>query len=490
MTAPTPNDTTALQNLLGAEAHHPWWRRQALLIGAGALLVAGAGAAWWLWGGSAAEARKAVQYVTTPVSRGNVQLTVSANGTLAPTRSVSIGSELSGTVARVMVDVNDPVKKGQILVELDTAKLRDQIARSRATLASSQAKLLSAQAAQQEAQAALARLDAVRRLSDGRVPAQADLTAAQATQAQARADVQAAQAAVADARAALSTDETNLGKASIRSPIDGVVLTRAVEPGNAVAASLQAVTLFTLAPDLRQLLLNVNVDEADVGAVAIGQPARFTVSAHAGRTFDARITRVAYGSTITDNVVTYTTQMAVANPDLALRPGMTATATITATAHDGVLRVPLSALRYQPSGAAATAAGGGGTAAGGGGTAGGSGPGADAPGGAGSGGAAAGGAGSGGNSGSGGGGNAGGSSVLSRLMPRPPGASSTSRRGDGSAAAGAAGSARTVWLLKDGRPQAVPVTVGLNDGKWVEVSGPGLAEGQAVITDQRTGSAP
>ena len=128
----------------------------------------------------------------------------------------------------------------------------------------------------------------------------------------------------------MATDETNLSKASIRSPTDGVVLTRSVDPGNAVAASLQAVTLFTVAEDLRQMRLQVNVDEADVGRVKVGQTASFTVSAFPSRRFPATITRVAYGSTITDNVVTYQTQLDVDNEDLSLRPGMTATSTITA----------------------------------------------------------------------------------------------------------------------------------------------------------------
>jgi len=126
---------------------------------------------------------------------------------------------------------------------------------------------------------------------------------------------------VVEARAALSTDETNLSKASIKSPIDGIVLTRSVDPGNAVAASLQAVTLFTIAEDLTKMRLQVNVDEADVGMVEVGQEASFTVSAHPARRYPAKITRVAYGSTTTDNVVTYITYLEVENTDLSLRPG-------------------------------------------------------------------------------------------------------------------------------------------------------------------------
>ncbi len=173
--------------------------------------------------------------------------------------------------------------------------------------------------------------------------------------ARAIADEASARASVTDAQAALSTDQTNLSKASIVAPTDGVVLTRNVDPGNAVAASLQAVTLFTVAEDLTQLRLWVYVDEADVGAVKVGQNATFTVSAYPTRKFPARITRVGFGSTITDNVVTYLTYLDVDNADLSLRPGMTATATITATQRNDVLLVPNTALRFTPTAAAAGA---------------------------------------------------------------------------------------------------------------------------------------
>jgi HlyD family secretion protein len=162
------------------------------------------------------------------------------------------------------------------------------------------------------------------------------------------ADAASARAGVSDAQAALALDEINLSKASIRAPSDGVVLTRSVDPGNAVAASLQAVTLFTVAEDLLKLRLWVYVDEADVGSVAKGQDAHFTVSAYPSRQYPARITRVGFGSTITDNVVTYLTYLDVDNSDLSLRPGMTATATITATQRSDVLLVPNSALRFTP----------------------------------------------------------------------------------------------------------------------------------------------
>ena len=194
------------------------------------------------------------------------------------------------------------------------------------------------------------------KLSGGKVPSQSELDTARATLEKSQANEAAARATVQDAKAALSTDETNLSKASIRSPTDGVILTRSVDPGNAVAASLQAVTLFTIAEDLRKLKLQVSVDEADVGTVKNGQTATFTVAAYPRRKYPAVITRVAYGSTTTDNVVTYTTYLDVDNADLSLRPGMTATATIASAERHGVLLVPNTALRFTPANAAPGAA--------------------------------------------------------------------------------------------------------------------------------------
>eukprot|EP01032_Pedospumella_encystans_P026437 gene26437-29870_t len=204
-------------------------------------------------------------------------------------------------VMALLVDVNDRVRKGQLLVELDTAKLNDQLTKSRATLSAAQAKVAQTVVTVKESQASLARLEEVSRLSGGKVPAKSELDAARATLERAQADESSARASVVEAQAGVSSDATNLSKASIRSPIDGVVLTRSVEPGNAVAASLQAVTLFNVAEDLSKLRLQVNVDEADVGSVKVGQKASFTVSAHPSRKSPATITRVAYRSPTTEN---------------------------------------------------------------------------------------------------------------------------------------------------------------------------------------------
>ncbi|MDZ4238253.1 MAG: efflux RND transporter periplasmic adaptor subunit [Hydrogenophaga sp.] len=435
--APTPaapNKTAAnLNTLLGDDKPARWWQRSSLWLSVAAALVAAGGFYYWQ---AQKQTSAAPVYVTEALRKGNLTLTVSANGTLQPTRAVNIGSELSGTVKRVLVDVNDRIKTGQVLVELDTAKLNDQVLRSRAALAASQAQLAQAGATVKETQASLARFEEVARLSGGKVPSATELDTARAAVERAVAAEASARANVASARATLATDETNLSKASIRSPIEGVVLSRSVVPGNAVAASLQAVTLFSVAENLSQLRLEVSVDEADVGSVKTGQKASFTVSAYPSRRYPATINRVAFGSTKTDNVVTYVTTLDVDNSDLSLRPGMTAAATIVATERNGVLLVPNTALRFTPATTDASAA----------------------------------------RSGSG-------SNVLSTLMPRMP-RSTTQRKA--TETNGNAPGMRQIWVLKDGQPVAQAVQTGISDGRNTEVRGEGLSEGMAVITDQRT----
>jgi HlyD family secretion protein len=423
---PAP-DVLAVLN--AGKAQH-WWRRPRVW-GMALVLLSGVGVLYY---SQLQETRQVTpQFVTEPLRKGNLTLTVSANGTLAPTRSVTLGSELSGTVREVLVDVNDRVKKGQVLVVLDTAKLTDQVTRSRAGLALAQAQLAQAAATVKEAQANLLRQEEVARLSGGKVPSAAELDAARANVERGKAAELSAQASVEQARATLSTDETNLAKASIRSPIDGVVLSRTVEPGNAVAASLQAVTLMTIAEDLKRMRLEVSVDEADVGAIKLGQKADFTVSAYPSRKYPAQITRVAFGSTKAENVVTYTTYLEVDNSDLSLRPGMTAAATVVATERADVLLVPNTALRFNPSAAAAAPKSEG---------------------------------------------------LLSKMMPRPPssGVRKTARTDNKPGE-------RQLWVLKEGQPVALPVKTGITDGRVTEVSGEGVTEGLAIITDQRSNGA-
>ncbi len=410
----------------------PAWRRASVWITFAVVVIAAAGAyAWW----SRQQTAAAPSYVTEVAARGNLSITVTANGTLQPTQTVNIGSELSGTVTRVLVDVNDRVRKGQVLVELDTSKFADQVARARAAVASATAKVAQAVATVKEAESNLARNNEVARLSGGKVPSKSELERG-AGVVRAGAGGRSRGARVRRRREGRAVDRRDQPVQGVdpRRPIDGVVLTRSVDPGNAVAASLQAVTLFTIAEDLTKMRLQVNVDEADVGMVEVGQSASFTVSAYPTRRYPAKITRVAFGSTITDNVVTYITYLEVENTDLSLRPGMTATATIKATERRDVLLVPNTALRFTPTspdaGAGAAAAKGGG--------------------------------------------------IVSSLVPhRPPRAPRTATATPGSAAA------RRVWVLRDGAPVAVAIKPGVSDGRMTEVVSGELQPGMQVIVDQR-----
>ena len=364
-------------------------------------------------------------YLTEEAVTGNLVVSISASGTLQPTRSVDVGSELSGTLEAVLANENDRVNKGQIVARLDPAKLRDAVAKSKAAVEAAAATVAQIDATVAESRANLNRLKHVAELSGGKVPSKTELEAAEAAAQRALANLASARADVSQARATLKTDETNLEKAVIRSPINGVVLTRKVEPGQTVAAQMTTPVLYVIAEDLTKMELQVKVDEADVSAVKLGQPATFSVSAWPGRSFPATIQRVGLGSTTTDNVVTYKTVLSVANDDLALRPGMTATARIVTANRENVLLVPNAALRFTPpSGVEAGPSG----------------------------------------------------SIVSRLMPRPP-------QPKKQAPKVAPGAARQVWVLRDGLPAAIPVDTGASNGRQTEISGGELKSGMAVIVD-------
>ncbi|MFA7096332.1 MAG: efflux RND transporter periplasmic adaptor subunit [Gammaproteobacteria bacterium] len=422
MTSPSKEQQKSLADLLGQQSASSR-RAKTRWIVAAALILLAVGAYFFLRPDSGTAA---LRYQTEPVVRGNLTVTVSATGTLQPINQVDVGSELSGIVEAVLVDDNDQVTKGQVLARLDTSKLEDQVAKSRAAVVAAEAQVQQMQATVEEARANLTRLRQVAELSGGKVPSKAELETAEAVLKRAIANEAAAQAAVIQAKATLQSDETNLSKAYIRSPIDGVVLLRQVEPGQTVAASLQAPVLLTLAEDLAQMELRVDVDEADVGRVREGQSATFTVDAYPDRKYPASIKRVSYGSQIKDNVVSYPTLLQVDNSDLSLRPGMTATAEIVTAQRENVLLVPSAALRYSPPPSNAN-----------------QGPG-----------------------------------FVGSLMPRPP-----MRRMAARPAGGGNGEGRRVWILRDGQPVPVTVVTGASDGRYTEIVSGELQEGMAVITD-------
>ena len=352
----------------GPGAPAPWkrWARW------GAIALVAIVVAYFIFGRSGSDKPK---YVTQDVTTGDLTVTVTATGNLEPRNQVDIGSELSGTIRTVTVDVNDEVKAGQVLTKLDTTRLEAQVLQAQSSLASAEARVLQSLAGLKEARANLARLQKVRELSNNKLPSQQDMDVAESAVAQGEGEEAAARAAVAQAKANLDAVKTDLSKTDIRSPINGVVLVRSVEPGQTVASSLQAPVLFTLAEDLKKMELHVAVDEADIGSVEVGQDASFTVDAFPNRQFHAKITRVDFASNNTQKsssgssssggsgssatstgVVTYETVLEVDNSDSLLRPGMTATAEIVTTSIQDATLVPNAALRFTPTGADAPGA--------------------------------------------------------------------------------------------------------------------------------------
>lgn len=415
-----------LPNIIrSARPAHPLWKGllPALVLISGVFL-------YWHFGRKE-DLENRVIFKTEDMVRGDIDLIVTATGNLAPTNQVTIGSELSGTVSEVLVDINDVVKKDQAIAQLDTAKLTQQTERNRAILLSAEARVTLAMATLTENTAAFARYEDLLRLSEGKTPSKAQLDAAQAAVDRSKAELESARAAVNEAQANLRSIERDLAKSIIRSPVDGIVLSRTVEVGQTVAASFTAPVLFVIAEDLRKMDLVVTVAESDIGRVAAGQQASFTVDAWPARTYQAMVQRVAYGSVITNNVVTYNVELGVENSDLSLRPGMTATADISVARATQVFHVPNAALRFDPK------------------------------------------------------------SVMEFLNKTDPKRTLVQALSPGSSRRWSQipaiqkpaerGKEARVWILRDGVPVECPVTVGITDGRVTEVTGEGLHEGLPVI---------
>lgn len=369
------------------------------------------------------------QYITEDAKLGSFVVTVTATGTLEPTNQVDVGSELSGIVKSVEVDFNDLVKVGQVLAKLDPSKLEAQVQQSKSALESARAHVQEAQATVKEMQSQLERLERARELSGNKVPSQQDLDTAEAALQRAMAAEASAKAQVSESEATLKLQQTDLGKLVIRSPIDGIVLARDVEPGQTVAASFQAPVLFTLAENLIQMELHVDVDEADVGKVKEEQEATFTVDAYQDRTFPARITQVRYGSQTIDGVVTYETVLSVDNSDLLLRPGMTATADIKVLQIEDAVLVPNSALRFSPQMMGMKSASREGN-------------------------------------------------IVSQLMPGPPPRQERQREDNASG-----GSQQVVWTVRGGDLVPISIKIGSTNGTMTEVLEGDLEPGTALVVD-------
>ena len=317
-------------------------RSPRLWIAAGLALLAVAGGAWFWWRGSTPEA---AGFLTESADRGLIEVVVTATGTVNPVTTVTVGTYVSGPILELYADFNSAVKKGQPVAKIDARPFEVKVLQAEAALANARAKLEKSRADLSLKQLNFERNQTLRTRN---LIAQNDLDTARSDYAQAKAQLALDQAGVQQAEAQLSEARINLGYTNITSPVDGVVVSRSVDVGQTVAASFQTPELFKIAQDLTKMQVNAAVSESDIGGVHDGQPARFTVDAYPGRTFDGNVVQVRNAPITVQNVVTYDVVIQVANPDLALKPGMTATVSITTARRDDVLRVPLRALRFKP----------------------------------------------------------------------------------------------------------------------------------------------
>ena len=421
---PEAQSAEAIETALGLDAKGKRkHRRRWLWYGLLALVVVAAGLVFYQWyAGSAPK----VTYTTQPATLSDLTVEVAATGTLQPLTQVDISSELSGVVRSVAVDENQQVRQGDVLARLDTSKLEAQIERAKASAKAASASVETAQVTLKENEQALVRAS---ELAKKGMATQQTLDAATAERDRAKAALDSAEANLAIANADLKLQQADLAKSTIYAPIDGIVLTRSVDPGQTVASSLQAPVLFVIAADLRKMELKAAIDEADIGAVKAGQNARFTVDAFPERPFNAEIRDISYASVTTDGVVTYDARLDVDNGELLLRPGMTATVSVVTKQAKGALTVPSSAFRYRPTETRER-----------------------------------------------------GFSLLSMFTGRGGRGGRWRNSQQGKPAEGL----RTLYVLEYGQPRRVDVKVGATDGDVTEVLS-GLKEGDKVITASRQG---
>ncbi len=432
----SPDSSEDLATIVASGASRPVRKWVITIL---ALTLAGAGT--WYYFQRNGNGEEKPDYQTLESKTGRISLIVTAAGNLAPTNQIIVGSELSGTAKEVLVDTNDQVKKGQTLAKLDTSKLDQQTERSRASLLAAKARVSQAEATVAESKASLARQEELHELSSGKTPSRATMETSRATLARAQADLASAQAAVTGAEADVRAFESDLAKTIIRSPVDGIVLARSIDVGQTVAASFTAPTLFTIAEDLKKMELLVNVSEADIGRIETGQTADFSVDAWPSRKYTALVKKVAFGAVGTgtaakegaassSSVVTYSTELEVANEDLSLRPGMTATVDIAIVDKQDILVVPNAALRFDPVAAAAI----------------------------------------------------GRPDDTKRTLVQSLSPGGGRRwRGAPPPKAGSSDATPKVWTLKDGEPVEIEVTTGITDGRFTEITSGELTPGTPLI---------
>lgn len=367
-----------------------------------------------------------ISYKTAKIERGTIISTVAATGNLSAVTTVQVGTQVSGTIQKLYVDYNSRVKKGQAIAEIDPSLFNASVEQSQGNFLSAEANLQKARVTLADAERTCSRNKKL--LSDG-IISQGDFDAAETALQSARASVKAAEGSVAQTRGALMQSKTNLRYSIIRSPVDGVVISRAIDVGQTVAASFSTPTLFTIAQDLTKMQIEVSVDEADISRVQMHQKATFTVDSYPEQTFRGKVIQIRSAPVITQNVVTYVVVVTVDNSDLKLKPGMTANVSIEAAKKDDVLMLPPAALRFKPKGKSDAAQG----------------------------------------KGNGNGDRS--------------GASGQRPSGGGKGGSGK-GKGQQVYLLKEGKPAAVAVKTGIANNSSIELVEGDLKEGDEVIVEQ------
>lgn len=386
--------------------------KKTLLISAVALLIVGI--AIWLFARRTPE----VTYKTAKLEKGTVIAAISATGTVNAVTTVKVGSQVSGTIQKLAVDFNTRVKKGQVIAEIDPSLFLAQVEQARGNFMNAQANLLKAKVTLADAKRTLERN---RPLVGQGIIAQSDFDASQTAYDAALAGVKIAEAGITQTRGALQQAETNLKNSVIRSPVDGVVISRDVDVGQTVAASFQTPTLFTIAQDLTKMQIETSVDEADISKARLEQTAAFTVDAYADRRFTGTVSQIRNAPITVQNVVTYIVVITVDNRDLLLKPGMTANVSIETGRSKEALRVPSAALRFKP---------------------------------------------------------------RSDKEAKKGGDKPSEKGKDTAKKGGAAPSKQQVYVLKNGKPHPVQVKTGLSDARFVEITEGELKEGDEVIVEQ------
>lgn len=410
----------------------------------GLAVVAGIGVGVWRW--RASHAAPEVTYKTSPVEKKRVLGRVTASGTLSARVTVEVGAQVSGRISILNADFNSTVKKGDVIAKLDPQLYTAAMEQAQANHISAKANLLKAEATERDAQATLTR---TKNLNEQGLAAASELQAATTAVSVAQASTEVAKASLKQTEAALHQAQVNLSYTTIHSPIDGVVISRSVDVGQTVAASLQAPVLFTIAEDLKKMQVHTSVAEGDVGRLQPEMEAWFTVDAFPGQRFKGKISQIRNAATTVQNVVTYDAVIDVDNPDLKLRPGMTATTTIVYAEKHDVLTVPNTALRFKPPAEVAstvvsasppatlsiTAA----------------------------------------------------SAEVPALGPAPTGRAPRMKRAFGKEGENPE---RTIYVLRGGRPEAIEVKIGLSDGSITELASGDVKEGEEVITEAAVSGKP